>query len=87
MSVVNNVSDIAADLISGTFGPIGAAAASLAEQTFTDNTVEEMKANNEKYNDFLNYAPRTDAGKSANEGFLKTMGEGAEAVVDYYNEN
>ena len=87
MSVVNNVSDIAADLISGTFGPIGAAAASLAEQTFTDNTVEEMKANNEKYNDFLNYAPRTDAGKSANEGFLKTMGEGAEAVVDYDNEN
>jgi hypothetical protein len=87
MSVVNNVSDIAADLISGTFGPIGAAAASLAEQTFTDNTVEEMKANNEKYNDFLNYAPRTDAGKSANEGFLKTMGEGAEAVVDYYNKN
>ena len=87
MSVVNNVSDIAADLISGTFGPIGAAAASLAEQTFTDNTVEEMKANNEKYNEALNYSPRTDMGKAVNKGAMEAIGEGTAAVVNYYNEN
>ena len=79
--------DIASDLISGTIGPIGAAAVSLAEQTFTDNTVEEMKANNDKYNDFLNYQPRTQMGKAANEGFLETMGDGVTAAVDYYKEN
>lgn len=84
---VSGAVDVATDFLSGTFGPIGAAGASLAEQAFTDNTVEEMKANNEKYNDFLNYKPRTQMGRSANESFLETMGEGAEAVVDYYNEN
>ena len=87
MSVVNEVSDIAADLISGTFGPIGAAAASLAEQTFTDNTVEEMKANNERYNEALNYSPRTDMGKAVNKGAMEAIGEGTAAVVNYYNEN
>jgi len=87
MSIVNGVSDIAADLISGTFGPIGAAAASLAEQTFTDNTVEEMKANNEKYNDFLNYQPRTDLGKAANKGAMEAIGEGVAAVGEFYTEN
>ena len=87
MSVVNEVSDIAADLISGTFGPIGAAAASLAEQTFTDNTVEEMKANNEKYNDFLNYQPRTDLGKAANKGAMEAIGSGVAAVGEFYTEN
>ena len=84
---VSGAVDVATDFLSGTFGPIGAAGASLAEQAFTDNTVEEMKANNEKYNDFLNYKPRTQMGRSANESFLETMGEGAEAVVNYYNEN
>ena len=84
---VSGAVDVATDFLSGTFGPIGAAGASLAEQAFTDNTVEEMKANNEQYNDFLNYKPRTQMGRSANESFLETMGEGAEAVVNYYNEN
>jgi len=87
MSIVNTASDIFADMISGTVGPIAAAGASLAEQTFTDNTVEELKANNEKYNDFLNYAPRTEGGKEANQSFKDTIGEGAAAVVDYYKEN
>ena len=77
MSIVNTASDIFADMISGTVGPIAAAGASLAEQTFTDNTVEELKANNEKYNDFLNYAPRTEGGKEANQSFKDTIGEGA----------
>ena len=87
MSIVNTASDIFADMVSGTVGPIAAAGASLAEQTFTDNTVEELKANNEKYNDFLNYAPRTEGGKEANQSFKDTIGEGAAAVVDYYKEN
>ena len=87
MSIVNTASDIFADMISGTVGPIAAAGASLAEQAFTDNTVEELKANNEKYNDFLNYAPRTEGGKEANQSFKDTIGEGAAAVVDYYKEN
>jgi len=87
MSIFTGVPDIAADLISGTFGPIGAAAASLAEQTFTDNTVEEMKANNERYNEALNYDPRTDMGKAANKGAMEAIGEGTAAVVNYYNEN
>ena len=81
------IADIGADFLSGVLGPIAAAGASLAEQTFTDNNIETLKANNEKYNRALNYTPRTETGYNVNQAAMKTLGEGVTAVTDAYTEN
>ena len=81
------IADIGADFLSGVAGPIAAAGASLAEQTFTDNNIETLKANNEKYNSALNYTPRTETGYNVNQAAMKTLGEGVTAVTDAYTEN
>ncbi len=81
------IADIGADFLSGVAGPIAAAGVSLAEQTFTDNNIETLKANNEKYNRALNYTPRTETGYNVNQAAMKTLGEGVTAVTDAYTEN
>ena len=81
------IADIGADFLSGVAGPIAAAGVSLAEQTFTDNNIETLKANNEKYNSALNYTPRTETGYNVNQAAMKTLGEGVTAVTDAYTEN
>jgi len=81
------ITDVGADTLSGMFGPIAAAGVSLAEQAFTDNTIEEMQANNEMYNDFLNYNPRTEEAQAANQYAMGKIGEGVTALAQKYNEN
>ena len=85
--IVNTVADVAADTLSGMFGPIAASAASLGEQIFTDNTVEEMAANKAAYNEALNYTPRTEEGQAVSDYAMGKLGEGVTAGINAYNEN
>ena len=81
------IADVGADFLSGVLGPIAGAGTSLAEQAFTDNDIATLKANNEKYNNFLNYSPRTETGYNVNQAAMKTLGEGVTAAANAYTEN
>lgn len=84
---VNAIGDVAIDTLSGVLGPIAASAISLGEQAFTDNTVEEMAANNAAYNEALNYTPRTEEGQEFSDYAMGKLGEGMMAGINAYNEN
>jgi len=86
-SYLDIAGDVVFDTVSGLVGPIAASAASLGEQAFTDNTIEEMAQNNEAYNAALNYIPRTAEGQATSDYAMGKLGEGVAYLADTYNEN
>ena len=81
------VGDVITDFASGIFGPIASSAISLGEQAFTDNTIEEMVANNEAYNDALNFNPRTKEAQAVNKGAMQGLGTVVNEGIEYYDRN
>ena len=79
--------DIGADFVSGIAGPVISSAASLSDQFFTDKDIEELKADNIRYNEALNYNPRTSTGRDVNQAFTGAMSEGMQALARKYEEN
>ena len=79
--------DVITDFASGIFGPIASSAISLGEQAFTDNTIEEMVANNEAYNDALNFNPRTKEAQAVNKGAMQGLGAVVNEGIEYYDRN
>ena len=81
------VGDVITDFASGIFGPIASSAISLGEQAFTDNTIEEMVANNEAYNDALNFNPRTKEAQAVNKVAMQGLGAVVNEGIEYYDRN
>ena len=79
--------DVITDFASGIFGPIASSAISLGEQAFTDNTIEEMMANNEAYNDALNFNPRTKEAQAVNKSAMQGLGAVVNEGIEYYDRN
>ena len=86
-STILALGDIGADFVSGVAGPVISSAASLSDQFFTDKTIEELKADNIRYNEALNYNPRTSTGRDVNQAFTGAMSEGMQALARKYEEN
>jgi hypothetical protein len=86
-STILALGDIGADFLSGVAGPVISSAASLSDQFFTDKTIEELKADNIRYNEALNYNPRTSTGRDVNQAFTGAMSEGMQALARKYEEN
>ena len=79
--------DILLDTASGIAGPVLASGMSLIEQLISTKSVEDLKKNRESYETFLNYVPRTDAGKRVNAQVMNTIGDAVTFAGETYTEN
>ena len=79
--------DVITDFMSGIAGPIASGAISIGEQMFTDNSIEEMVANNEAYNNALNYNPITEEAQLINQKAMQGLGTAVNEGIEYYDRN